>query len=68
MMDSYEITLAGLIVAIVVIAGFGIKQGIDAEAAFMAACQKDHKEYECTAMWRAGQSHVVPMPIVIPVR
>lgn len=42
----------------------------DAEArrTFMTECQKERKDYECTAMWRAGESRaqVVPMPIVIP--
>lgn len=38
-----------------------------AQAAFMAQCLQDHKEYECVAMWRAGESHtqVVPMPIIV---
>lgn len=33
---------------------------------FMAGCLEDHKEYECMAMWRAGDRAsdvvVVPMP------
>lgn len=36
-----------------------------AKDAFMTDCLKDHKQYECTAMWRAGDSKsstvVVPM-------
>ena len=44
----------------------------DSHQKFMEQCLKDHKEYECTAMWRAGDKHVqpavVPMPIVVPVR
>jgi hypothetical protein len=37
---------------------------------FMAECIKEHKQYECTAMWRSGENHstVVPMPVVVPVR
>jgi hypothetical protein len=31
---------------------------------FMADCQKERKEYECTAMWRAGE----PTTVVVPVR
>ena len=34
-------------------------------ARFMGQCMQDHKEYECTAMWRAGdngQSTVVVVP------
>lgn len=29
------------------------------QSRFMDACLQDHKEYECTAMWRAGESHTV---------
>lgn len=36
------------------------------KADFMAECLKDRKSYECVAMWRAGDTKVVPMPIVIP--
>lgn len=32
---------------------------------FMQACKQDRKEYECTAMWRAGSNAVVPYPVVI---
>lgn len=34
---------------------------------FMSACVKDRKEYECVAMWRAGNSHtiVMPMPVIV---
>jgi hypothetical protein len=39
-----------------------------ARSAFMAECVQYQKQYECTAMWRAGEQHhsttVVPMPIV----
>jgi len=37
------------------------------QGAFMAQCLKDHKEYECTAMWRAGEDHttVVPVPVIV---
>ncbi len=34
-------------------------------AAFMEACQKDHKEYECTVMWRAGACKTSLLPIII---
>jgi len=32
---------------------------------FMSQCMQDHKEHECTAMWRAGDS-ASPTLIVIP--
>jgi len=33
---------------------------------FYAQCTQDHKAYECTAMWRAGETNtvVVPVPII----
>lgn len=33
---------------------------------FMSSCMADKKEYECTAMWRAGRNSttIVPVPIV----
>lgn len=35
---------------------------------FMRQCQQDHKEYECIAMWRAGDSHTQVVPVVVPIR
>lgn len=35
---------------------------------FIAQCTQDHKEYECVAMWRAGESHTQVVPVVIPTR
>ena len=34
-------------------------------ARFMDQCMQDHKEYECTAMWRAGDSGQ-PTVVFIP--
>jgi hypothetical protein len=34
-------------------------------ARFMSQCMQDHKEYECTAMWRAGDREP-PTLIFIP--
>lgn len=36
------------------------------EARFMAECLKERKQYECTAIWRAGNSDVTVVPIVVP--
>ncbi|MEM6817187.1 MAG: hypothetical protein AAF578_00205 [Pseudomonadota bacterium] len=33
--------------------------------AFMEACQADRKEYECTALWRAGNDSATGI-IVVP--
>jgi hypothetical protein len=39
------------------------------EAKFMSACMADKKEYECTAMWRAGNTNgYVPVVIPVPIR
>lgn len=35
---------------------------------FMAECEQHRPKYECTALWRAGEPGVVPVPVVIPVR
>lgn len=37
------------------------------EDAFMVACKQDHKEYECTAMWRAGNAPSQVVPVFIPM-
>lgn len=54
------------IVAIILL----FKQDAADSRRFMTECMKDKKEYECVAMWRAGQTHtaVMPLPIVIPMR
>lgn len=39
----------------------------EAGAAFMKECLTERKQYECTAMWRAGDSSTTVMPIVIPM-
>lgn len=28
---------------------------------FMTACTQDHKNYECDAMWRAGEPDIIPV-------
>lgn len=56
-------TIAGLFAWVLYIFIFD-----DSKEVFMRQCLKDHKEYECTAMWRAGRSHFVPMPLIIPMR
>jgi len=35
---------------------------------FMTQCLSEKKEYECVALWRAGERNtvVMPMPIVVP--
>jgi hypothetical protein len=38
------------------------------KSAFMDECLQHRENYECVAMWRGGNSNVVPVPVVIPVR
>jgi hypothetical protein len=48
--------------------GSSINEG-KARTAFMASCQQDRKEYECTAMWRSGNrgvTAIAPVPVIIP--
>jgi hypothetical protein len=47
---------------------FADKMYAEAKQHFMAQCMQDHKEYECTALWRQGDPStlVVPIPIIIP--
>lgn len=62
-----EIAIVTAIIVIIVVLGYGLVVGArekeKARKAFMAECVKDHKEYECTAMWRAGEPKTVVVPI-----
>lgn len=62
-----EIVIVTAIVLIVVLFGWGAvyeaQEKEKARKAFMFECTKDHKEYECTAMWRAGEPKTVIVPI-----
>jgi hypothetical protein len=44
---------------------YAVEINQEAHARFMAQCMQDHKEYECTVMWRAGDSQP-PTVILIP--
>lgn len=73
MVDLFDFfpTAALIFVAALLVASvLAIWSEYDAYQKFMAQCRQDHKEYECTAMWRDGSSRsvLVPMPIVIPAR
>jgi hypothetical protein len=62
------IALVLLVAAAVIVAVIDSIEGAKAKKSFMHQCMKDHKEYECIAMWRAGENKTsyVPMPIIIP--
>lgn len=65
-----EMLVVVCILTIVFGIGIGIHVEIQQKRAFMQQCMEDHKEYECTAMWRAGETKTttVPVPIIIPTR
>jgi hypothetical protein len=57
-------------IMIVVLTGAGmkvLKHIDDVRIAWMKECVKDHKEYECIAIWRNGGSEIIPFPIIIPM-
>lgn len=63
-----DLWLAWLLVIVgVPIIGWAINYEIDQQKAFMEACIKNKKEYECVAMWRSGNvsALIIPMPVVI---
>lgn len=43
-----------IIIVLAVIGAFWFDQSAKQEQEFMDACTKDHKQYECTALWRGG--------------
>jgi hypothetical protein len=45
---------------------YAVRTNLDARHRFMSQCMEDHKEYECTALWRAGSSEP-PTIIYVPV-
>lgn len=56
------------ILAIAAIGGFILlgKKDFEAKQAFMTQCREDHKDYECTYMWRSGEPDTIPVFIPIP--
>lgn len=45
---------------------FAAKSESEQRARFMQDCTAERPEYECTAMWRAGEKHTTYIPVVIP--
>lgn len=62
-MDWEGITLGGIGLAMVALLCFLIYSVVTdtSKEDFMKECMQDKKKYECTAMWRAGKSSVVPV-------
>jgi hypothetical protein len=67
---SFHIVMSGVVAVTVLffvaLRYYAITRGREAHARFMRQCMEDHKEYECTALWRAGD-RASPDLIVIPI-
>jgi hypothetical protein len=73
--DRRENRRFGIMMCGIVILGLGIIAALGWRIAsvenaeydrFMAGCMQDHKEYECTVMWRASSPAppaIVPIPV-----
>lgn len=62
------LAILALLFGIVIVLPAGIANKAKQHETFMQQCQQDHKEYECTAMWRAGDTSfpvVIPMPMYV---
>lgn len=69
--DNLGWVFTALIAGLIVGAAWSISAASKAREAFIAECVADGKKnYECVAMWRAGEkpTQVVPIPVVIPAR
>ena len=58
--------VAGVLLFFGAVIYYGVTGQREAHARFMRQCMEDHKEYECTALWRAGD-RASPDLIVIPI-
>lgn len=58
--------IAGIILIFAGFFYFVYVRASEAHARFMRQCMEDHKEYECTALWRAGDS-ALPNVVLMPV-
>lgn len=64
---SFFIILGVAGVVIAVVTTFAILADEARADRFMQNCLQDRKAYECEAMWRAGNSNTVIVPLVMPV-
>ena len=60
-----EKAVAGTIAVLLIVIFFASKQMAAERKAFMDDCTRDHKEYECTLMWKEAQPDT--QTIVVPV-
>jgi len=62
MSSFFTVVIGGIVAAVWYAASVGAAR----YDRFMAQCMEDHKEYQCTAMWRAGD-HPPPDVVVMPI-
>ena len=60
-----EKLVAGSIIGLLIVIFFASKQMAAERQRFMDDCMQDHKEYECTLMWKEAQPDT--QTVVIPV-
>jgi len=59
-----ETLIIGTIVAFVIVIVIASRHAAAEREAFMRACMQDHKEYECTLMWKNAQPDT--QTIIVP--
>ena len=67
-LDNSGKVIVALIALLVVAMFMAAKTNAEARKAFMAECTQHRENYECIAMWRAGEKNNTYIPVVIPVR
>jgi len=65
--DIFPIFLIIIVCALLALGAMAVVENGKHQEVFMKQCMEDHKQYECDALWRAGEDHttVMPMPIYI---
>jgi hypothetical protein len=67
-MDNFGWVIAGVMLLAITPFVLGAIGEVKQKEAFMAGCTEVYPQFECTAMWRSGNSRTQLMPIVVPVR
>lgn len=62
-----ETAVLSMLVGVFLTIPYVVIHGDDSRIAFMSECLKDKKQYECTALWCAGESHDVPIVMPMPI-
>ena len=65
--DGFGVFVFVLLAAFIGLLVFAVSEDSKHNETFMKQCMEDHKQYECDALWRAGEDHttVMPMPVYI---